>query len=50
MSTRWDQVWASRRLPPPTTGTTLLRRRLDADGFDSGFAGVDEENWVRMTD
>jgi SAM-dependent methyltransferase len=48
MSPRWDEIWAQRRLPPPAAGGSLLRRLMDADGLDSGFAHVSEAAWLHM--
>ena len=40
----WREIWAGRRLDPQRG--SVLAQLLAADGFDTGFGDVIEENWV----
>jgi len=44
MTRSWDEIW-ERRSAPTSSGESLLRRLMDADGLDSGFARVEERDW-----
>lgn len=45
MTGGWDALWAARQPPASGIGASLLRRLMDADGMDSGFARVEEPAW-----
>jgi len=44
----WDAIWEARELPPEQPST--LGYLLAADGFDSGFAQLDEAAWSAGVD
>lgn len=45
---RWKEVWARRSLDP--SRGSMLTQLLAADGFDSGFGGIDEDAWRAFVD
>jgi len=49
MMSAWSALWQDRRPPTGDPGASLLRQLLDADGFDSGFARLEERAWQNFS-
>jgi len=48
MPLRWDEIWRRREVPnQPRPGETLDAFLLRADGYDTPFASLDPESWLR---